>query len=349
MNDSGGDGTAATVRRPTARGWGGVAAMAAVCALVAGVLIPLSRDAGSAIAAPDTADPAGGVTRVAPATAEPCESPEASLPPSAADGPTIDAIKKRGHLIVGVDQNSYRWGYRDPETGAITGFDIDLARAIAVNIFGSRKNAVVFRAIPTNQRIPALNNGTVDIVVRTMTINCARIRQVAFSTAYFQAGQQILASKNSPITGYNASLKGKRVCSAEGSTAYEALEKNAYGAVFKDPGDGRPDDEDILTVPNQLDCLVRLQQGLVDAVLTDNALAAGQAAQDPAVALKGGRPFTTEYYGVATKLGKDDLVRRINHVLEEYRKGEWALAYQKWLKADLPEISGPPAPKYRTG
>ncbi|AZK94105.1 MULTISPECIES: glutamate ABC transporter substrate-binding protein [Streptomyces] len=349
MNDSGGDGTAAATRRPTPRGWGGVAAMAAVCALAAGTLIPLSRDAGSAIAAPDAPDPAGGVTRVAPATTEPCESPEASLPPSADDGPTIDAIKKRGHLIVGVDQNSYRWGYRDPATGAIAGFDIDLARAIAVNIFGSKKNAVVFRAIPTNQRIPALNNGTVDIVVRTMTINCARIRQVAFSTAYFQAGQQILASKSSPISGYNATLKGKRVCSAEGSTAYEALEKNAFGSVFKDAGDGRPDDEDILTVPNQLDCLVRLQQGLVDAVLTDNALAAGQAAQDPAVELKGDKPFTTEYYGVATKLGKDDLVRRINHVLEEYRKGEWTLAYQKWLKADLPEISGPPAPKYRTG
>ncbi|QDY76773.1 glutamate ABC transporter substrate-binding protein [Streptomyces qinzhouensis] len=349
MKEPSRDGATATTRRPSPRGWGGVAAMAAVCALAAGTLIPLSRDAGSAIAAPDAADPAGGVTRVDRTVGEECESPEASLPPSASDGPTIDAIKKRGHLIVGVDQNSYRWGYRDPATGTIEGFDIDLARAIAENIFGSKKNAVIFRAIPTNQRIPALNNGTVDIVVRTMTINCARIKQVAFSTAYFQAGQQILASKTSPITGYNASLKGKRVCSAEGSTAYEALERNAFGAVFKDPGDGRPDDEDILTVPNQLDCLVRLQQGLVDAVLTDNALAAGQAAQDPAVVLRGDKPFTTEYYGVATKLGKDDLVRRINHVLEDYRKSRWTLAYQKWLEADLPKIPGPPAPKYRTG
>ena len=74
-------------------------------------------------------------------------------------------------------------------------------------------------------------------------------------------------------------------------------------------------------MPNQLDCLVRLQLGQVDAVVTDNALAAGQAAQDPAVELKGGKPFTTEFYGVATKLGKDDLVRRVNKVLDDYRKG----------------------------
>jgi polar amino acid transport system substrate-binding protein len=102
-------------------------------------------------------------------------------------------------------------------------------------------------------------------------------------------------------------------------------------------------------VPNQLDCLVRLQLGLVDAVVTDAALAAGQAAQDPAVELKGGKPFTTEYYGVATKLGKDDLVRRVNSVLDDYRRSAWTAAYNKWLVADLPGITGPPAPKFRTG
>ncbi|MFF0447541.1 glutamate ABC transporter substrate-binding protein [Streptomyces sp. NPDC004609] len=344
MRGNGTTGAGAGAGRFSFRGWGGVAAMAAACAVTAATLIPLSQGAGSAIAAHGE-----GVSAATPAKANTtCSTPEASLTPSSADGPNIDAIKKRGKLIVGVDQNSYRWGYRNPVTRKLEGFDIDLARAIAEDIVGDR-DAVIFRAIPTNQRIPALNNGTVDIVVRTMTINCARIKQVAFSTAYFQAGQQVLASKSSRITGYNTSLKGKRVCSAEGSTAYEALEKNSFGAVFKDTNDDKPGDEDILTVPNQLDCLVRLQEGLVDAVVTDNALGAGQAAQDPAVGLKGGRPFTTEYYGVATKLGKDDLVRRVNRVLEDYRGTPWTAAYDKWLKADLPGISGPPAPKYRTG
>jgi polar amino acid transport system substrate-binding protein len=322
--------------------------MTAACALTAAVtLLPLSRGGADAL----SSRPAGHGLAAAPAKADDCKDPEASLEPSGADGPTIDAIKERGRLTVGVDQNSYRWGYRnpaDPDDGGLEGFDIDLARAIAEDILGD-EDAVIFRAIPTNQRIAALNNGTVDIVVRTMTINCSRIEQVAFSTAYFQAGQQVLAPKSSKITGYDKSLTGKRVCSAEGSTAYEALEKNSFGATYKDQHDGQPQDEDLYTVPNQLDCLVRLQQGLVDAVVTDNALAAGQAAQDPAVELKGDKPFTTEYYGVATKLGNDDLVKRVNQVLVEYRKSAWMEAYKKWLEADLPGIKGPPQPKYKAG
>ncbi|MFF9863830.1 glutamate ABC transporter substrate-binding protein [Streptomyces sp. NPDC013953] len=322
------------------RGWGGVAAMAAACGLTAALtLVPLSRGTGLGSSA------VSGASEALTAEADTCKDPEASLRPSAAGGPSIDAIKARGKLVVGVDQNSYRWGYRNPATGTLEGFDIDLARAIATDILGS-PDAVIFRAIPTNQRIAALESEKVDLVVRTMTINCKRIQQVAFSTAYFQAGQQVLAPKDSPVTGYNATLSGKRVCSAEGSTAYEALAKKSYGATFRDENDGRADDKDRYTVPNQLDCLVRLQMGEVDAVVTDNALAAGQAAQDPAVELKG-EPFTTEYYGVAAKLGKDDLVRRVNQVLVEYRKGPWTKAYDKWLSADLPGIAGPPAPKYR--
>ncbi|CAL9416043.1 glutamate ABC transporter substrate-binding protein [Streptomyces sp. enrichment culture] len=316
---------------------------------------PAAAEAGADAAAEAGAGARGGASggvaaaaagRAAGEAAEECADPEASLPPSAADGPTIDAIKARGKLVVGVDQNSYRWGYRNPAKGTLEGFDIDLARAIATDILGS-PDAVILRAVPTNQRIAALESGKVDLVVRTMTINCARARQVAFSTAYFATGQQVLAPKDSTVTGYNASLAGKRVCSAEGSTAYEALERESYGAVYRDEHDGTPRDADRYTVPNQLDCLVRLQTGEVDAVVTDSALAAGQAAQDPAVELKGA-PFTTEYYGVAARLGHDDLVRRVNHVLVAYRAGPWIRAYEKWLKADLPGISGPPAPKYRT-
>ncbi|MER7536327.1 glutamate ABC transporter substrate-binding protein [Streptomyces sp. NPDC097704] len=343
------NGTDPLVRRAARRlrGWGGVAAMAVACALTASLvtLLPLaSHEGDGAAAVPRTAGP--GVGTGVQIKADTCEHPEASLTPSSADGPSIQAIKDRGKLIVGVDQSSYRWGYRNPEKGVLEGFDIDLARAIAKDILGDPA-AIIFRTIPTNQRITALNSGKVDLVVRTMTINCKRIEQVAFSTAYFQAGQQVLAPKlATEITGYDSSLRGKRICTAEGSTAYDALAENSFGAIIKDEGDGTKDDPDVLTVPNQLDCLVRLQMGEVDAVVTDNALAAGQAAQDPAVELKG-RPFTQEYYGVAAKLGNDDLVRRVNQVLVGYRQGPWQKAYKEWLEKDLPGITGPPAPLYK--
>ncbi|MFG3137821.1 glutamate ABC transporter substrate-binding protein [Streptomyces sp. NPDC048211] len=334
------------------RGWGGVTAMAAACAVTASLtLLPLSHGSGGPF---DGADAGPGTAHAVQTRADDCTDPEASLPPGLAEGDAIKRIKERGKLIAGVDQNSFQWGFRNPESGNLEGFDIDLVRAIAKDILGS-PDKVIFRAIPTNQRIAALENDKVDVVVRTMTINCARLDQVSFSTAYFQAGQQVLAPKADPkgdagITGFNSSLAGKRVCTAEGSTAYEALEKESFGSVFKDKHDGTGADEDKLTVPNQLDCLVRLQMGEVDAVVTDNALAAGQAAQDPAVELKGA-PFTTEYYGVATKKGADDLVSRVNKVLVGYRAGGadslWMQSYRKWLNAGLPGITAPPAPKYR--
>ncbi|MEU5168548.1 glutamate ABC transporter substrate-binding protein [Streptomyces mutomycini] len=329
-------------------GWGGVTGMAVACVVTASLtLLPLAHGDGTFGGRSAGHDASASM----PDRAETCKDPEASVPASDADGPSIEKIKQRGKLIAGVDQNSFQWGYRNPESRTLEGFDIDLVRAIAEDILGDR-DAVIFRAIPTNQRIAALEHDKVDVVVRTMTINCERAGQVAFSTAYFQAGQQVLAPKESSIEGYDKSLKGKRVCTAEGSTAYDALNEDSFGAVFRDEHDETGLDEDLLTVPNQLDCLVRLQLGEVDAVVTDNALAAGQAAQDPAVELKGDKPFTTEYYGVAAKLGADDLVARVNHVLDDYRRGgddsPWMTSYREWLATGLPGITGPPAPKYRS-
>ncbi|MEK8170833.1 transporter substrate-binding domain-containing protein [Streptomyces sp. M19] len=214
-----------------------------------------------------------------------------------------------------MDQNSYRWGYRDPnEKGTkLSGFDIDLVRAIAKDLLGD-PDKVTYRAIPTSRRIAALQDHTVDVVVRTMTINCERIKQVAFSVPYFTAGQQVLAPRrDTSTTGYDArSLAGKKVCTAKGSTGELKLDDPKTGA--------RALGAHKVTVPNQLDCLVKLQLGEVDAVFTDNALAAGQAAQDPTVHLVG-RTVNDELYGVAMNLADKDLVRRVNKVLVDYRAG----------------------------
>ncbi|MFF4409427.1 glutamate ABC transporter substrate-binding protein [Streptomyces sp. NPDC001262] len=309
------------------------AATAAACAMVAAA-VQLPDRSGRAPQHEDRTQP---VAAAAPsAGAAQCTDPEASLRPSTVDGPAVQRIKARGWLNAGVDQNSYHWGYRDPATGELSGFDIDLVHAIAKDLLGD-PGKVAFIAVTTSQRIPALQQGKVDIIARTMTINCERAGQVAFSTAYFGTGQQLLKPKNSPISGFDNSLAGRRVCAAKGSTAETELKKNPHAAS-------------VLTVPNQLDCLVRLQLGQADAVLTDGALAAGQAAQDPSVGLVG-KPFTTESYGVAMNLKDEDLVRRVNAVLEEFRRGggdsPWMQAYHKWLAADLKGITAPPEPKYR--
>jgi polar amino acid transport system substrate-binding protein len=319
--------------RSSLRGWGGVGAMAVACALtVVFVLLPLSQSKGA-----DGSVGTGGqgVADGRQAKAEECTNPQdKSLSPTGGGATgTIDRIKARTgtdrRLIVGVDTNSYRWGYLDPTnaSGALEGFDIDLVHRIAQDLLGD-PNAVSFKAIPTSRRIEAIENGEVDMVVRTMTINCDRIGQVAFSAPYFRTGQQVLAPKNSTITGFNATLADKKVCSAETSTAFDAL--------TAEKGKKIPASVEIVKpVPNQLDCLVKLQLGEVDAVVTDGALAASQAAQDPAVELKG-PPFTDEYYGVAMNLKADDLVRQVNRTLRNYiDDGGWQASYAKWLHATL--------------
>ncbi|MFG3128587.1 glutamate ABC transporter substrate-binding protein [Streptomyces tendae] len=335
------------------KGWGGVGAMAFACvlAVLAALLLPMVPWHGTGGGGGADDDGHGAAHGSQARAAQECTDPEKqTLAPSGDDGPTIDAIRAREgekrKLVVGVDQNSYRWGYRDPNSGGdaeLEGFDIDLAHRIAEDILGDA-DAVQFKAIPTDQRIPAIQDGRVDMVVRTMTINCDRLEDVAFSAPYFRTGQQVLAPKSSKITGYDGTLAGKEICTAAGSTALSTLEQDQKDGRLAEGVDLRT------TVPNQLDCLVRLQLGEVDAVVTDGALAASQAAQDPTVELKGDA-FTTEYYGVAMKKDADDLVRRVNQVLQEWRAdraGGWQHSYEEWLSETMDDAakSLPPTPQY---
>lgn len=327
-----------------------VAALALVLSMVASPLLfsdgssPQAGHADGREAPREGGDGEGNPGRPVAAAAQPerevCEDgsdPAASLTASGTAGEAVNRITDRGQLIVGVDQNSYRWSYRKPQTDEPEGFDIDLVETIAEDLLGPQAR-IRYKMIPTDQRIKAIENHDVDMVVRTMTATCERVKEVAFSTAYFEAGQQVLVPSRSRVTGYNSSLKDETVCTARGSTGASQLAKKSFGAKVK-------------TVPNQLDCLVLLQLGKADAVVTDNALAAGQAAQDPSVQLVG-EPFTVEPYGVAMNLEDEDLVRRVNQVLEDFREGGessgWRQAYDQWLGDVLEEEApNPPDPLYR--
>ena len=108
------------------------------------------------------------------------------------------AIRARGRLIVGVSADTYLLGARNPLTGQIEGFDIDLAKQVAKAILGN-ENAIQLVVITAADRIPALQQSRVDIVVRNMTMNCARWQDVAFSQVYYQSGQKLLVRRGSPI------------------------------------------------------------------------------------------------------------------------------------------------------
>jgi polar amino acid transport system substrate-binding protein len=257
---------------------------------------------------------------------------------SVVDGGAVQRIQGNDQLVVGIDQNSYRWGYREPDSTAPVGFDIELVQAIAESLLGEDPN-ILYKAIPTEQRIEAIQEGQVDMVVRTMSITCDRWEDVAFSAAYFETGQQLLAPRNSGITGVDDSLSGHTVCSGEETTASEVLGKSTEDIP----------DVDLIERGSHLDCLVAIQLGEADALMTDSALAAGHAAQDPAVGLVG-EPLTVESYGVAMSLAEEDqdLVRWVNAVLENYvADGSWDAAYGEWLEEYMGEGITAPEPLYR--
>ncbi|TDC75008.1 glutamate ABC transporter substrate-binding protein [Streptomyces hainanensis] len=315
--------------------------LAAACAAPPGPGGP--GGAGRPVSEARAADDAGG--GIGPlAEPERCDgqrSAAESLAPARIVGDAVADIRERGRLRVGIDLNSYLWGYREPGSTDIVGFDIDLVQAIAEDLLGPDPE-ITYLAIPTVQRIDAVRAGQVDMVVRTMSITCERWNQVAFSTAYFETGQQLLVPSGSEITGFDDSVAGQRLCRADGTTAARLLDRQDHGA-------------EVVRVANHLDCLVRIQLGLADALMTDSALAAGHVAQDPSMRLVGD-PLTMESYGVAMNQDNPDLVRWVNAVLEDYRAGgvtsDWRASYDTWLaeylydqRNDPPPL--PPEPLYR--
>ncbi|MCW2558829.1 MAG: transporter substrate-binding protein [Mycobacterium sp.] len=290
--------------------------------------------------APVDAQPAGAqeVTTATAAANADCGDREASLRPGPLPAPgamppgsTMAAIAERGRLIVGVDQNTNLFGYRNPTTGQLEGFDIDVAREIARGIFGD-PNRIDLRVVEAGQRESALEKGEVDLVARTYSITCERKKTVAFSTTYFNAVQRILAIKGSGIDSA-AKLAGKRVCAVKGTTSLAAL-------LALNP---RPT---VMSVTSWTDCLVMLQQGQVDAVSTDDVVLTGLARQDPNVEVVGDS-IAVEPYGIGVKKENIDLVRFVNGVLDRMRDdGTWQRLYEANLRS-LGPSPGPPMPRYQ--
>jgi polar amino acid transport system substrate-binding protein len=265
-------------------------------------------------------------------SAENCD-PTASLHPfpnSEEADAAVAKIRARGRLIVGLDIGSNLLSFRDPITGEITGFDVDIAGEVARDIFGT-PSQVEYRILSSAERVPALENSEVDVVVKTMTITCERRTEVNFSTVYFDAAQRILASRDSPITK-PSDLTGKRVCVAKGTTSLHRLREIAPPPI-------------VVEVVNWADCLVALQQRQVDAVSTDDSILAGLVSQDPYLHIVGPN-MGSQLYGIGIKLDNTGLVRFVNGTLERIRRdGTWNTLYRKWFTV-LGPAPPPPSPRY---
>ncbi len=320
------------------------ATLAAGACTTAGVYDPTPLHTPSSPAAPSasatpTPSPAPSGTDVATTNCLQSYAPPASMPTpgSMPAGSTMDRIKKRGRLIAGVSADTLLLGARNPVSGRIEGFDIDMLRGVSQAIFGD-PNKVELKVITAAQRLPTLKDGSVDIVARNMTITCDRWKEIAFSSEYYRSGQKVLvrlgdkAANGGPITGIR-SLAGKKVCAPNGSTSMDKLRTfTDIEAVGADTHTG---------------CLVLFQQGAVDGITGDDTVLAGLASQDPYAEVVQAPAFTAEPYGLGVKAENVDFVRFVNGVLARVRDdGTWTALRRRWIGRLAPTQS-PPRPRYR--
>jgi polar amino acid transport system substrate-binding protein len=266
-----------------------------------------------------------------------CDNPTQSYDPlPALSGPTADnavkAIKDRGYLTAGVSADSWLLGSRNPVTGQIEGFDIDMVDALAKAIFGdSDPKHVNLVVISAADRIKALQDNRVDVVVRNMTMTCDRWTQIAFSAEYYRSGLKILVDKDSPVATLEG-LAGKKVCAPNGTSTMDKIRATeGITAVGADTHTG---------------CLVLFQEGEVDAIAGDDTVLAGLVAQDPYAKVPQMQPLTSEPYGIGVNKDKIDLVRYINRVLENVKANGWEDSYNRWFLPNLKVAATPPQPVY---
>ena len=250
-------------------------------------------------------------------------------------GSFMAKIQKQGYLIAGVNAGLYKFGYLNPATGNIEGFEIDLVDQLAAAIFGTARGHVRPVALTVPQRLPFVEQGKVDIVVDAITITCYRRTLADFSAVYYDATQRLLVPASSNVDGIQA-LAGKQVCASAQSTPIQVMDAM--------PESDRPRP---LGLPQAIDCLVAMQQGRVAGISTDSSILLGFKAQDPGTKIVG-TSLGDVPYGMAINKSDPDFVRFANGVLAQLeRNGTWQRLYAKWLPpAQFGPIQSPPTAQY---
>jgi polar amino acid transport system substrate-binding protein len=311
-----------------------------IAAGIAAALMTVAACGSSTYAAtPFPTKPTEAPATPAPAKPQPnCGNPVASFAPEGPlpapgdfpAGSFMDTIKKRGRLIAGVSADSLNLGSRNPISGTIEGFDIDMINYVAQAL----DVQVELRVISSPQRLPVLMNNSVDIVARNMTINCDRWSQISFSAEYYRSGQKSLVPRDSKVESVGDLPAGTKICTPTGSTSYTNL-RAKFPKI------------DVVTADTDGGCLALFQSGKAFGISGDDTVLAGDAAQDPYARVIQGERFSDEPYGLGIAKTHPEFVRFVNAVLEQIKAdGRWKTSYNKWFAAALGPAPVPPKPVY---
>jgi glutamate transport system substrate-binding protein len=243
-------------------------------------------------------------------------------------GTTMARLHDAGTITVGTKFDQPGFGLANPQ-GVPEGFDVEIAKIIAGEL-GIAPEDIEWEETVSANRESFIQNGQVDMVVATYTINDERKKLVDFAGPYYVAGQDIMVEKGNPL-GIEGpeDLAGKKVCSVEGSTPAENMRTKYPEAQLV-----------LFDVYSK--CADALRNGQVDAVTTDNVILTGLVAGSPQEFELVGNPFTEEPYGIGLKKGDDEFRNFINNVLEKsFENGKWAAAWERTAG----KITGQDAPE----
>ncbi|HWI14391.1 MAG TPA: amino acid ABC transporter substrate-binding protein [Burkholderiales bacterium] len=205
--------------------------------------------------------------------------------------PAASAPAAASRIVIGLDDNFPPMGFRDAKSNELVGFDIDLAREA-----GKRLGvAVEFKPIDWNAKEAELSGKRVDALWNGLTITEQRKANIAFTSPYLENRQIIIVTASSPVKT-KADLAGKVVGVQEGSSAVEAVEKDAAAKTLKE----------LRKFGDNVAALMDVSNGRLDALVVDEVVGRYYTAKKPGEYVVLDENFGTEEYGVGVR--KDDTV-----------------------------------------
>jgi len=247
------------------------------------------------------------------------------------EGSTMAKLNSAQKITIGTKFDQPLFGLMGPD-GTPVGFDVEIGKLIA-NQLGIPEDKIEWVETVSQNREPFIQNGQVDIVVATYTINDKRKEVIDFAGPYYIAGQSFLVPKGNPagITSTDT-IGDNTICTVTGSTS----EKNIKEFTDK-----------VITVDKYSDCLEPIRSGDAQALTTDNVILAGLVDQNGDEFEVVDYTFTEEPYGIGLKKGDDDFRAFIIDTLEvSFKDGSWAKAWEATAGKVLPTPEAPTVDRY---
>lgn len=242
--------------------------------------------------------------------------------PIAVSAQSVDDIKKKGKLVVGMLVDFPPFGILNNKNLA-DGYDADVAKLLAKDL------GVPVEIVPVTgpNRIPFLLTNKVDALVASLAITPERAKQVLFSKPYSAASIVLFGDAKTKLAA-PADMKGKRIGVARASTQDVAVTKAA------------PEGTEIRRFDDDASAMQALLSGQVDAIGCSVQVAAEIAKRAPANRFENKFQLLQQNMAVALRPGQESLAAVINAAIDKnIANGELNKLYQKWIGADLPKLS----------